>query len=641
MLDVASVRKTFQTKPVLDDVSFKIFDGENVGLVGPNGAGKSTLFKIIIDEMSPDKGQVSIKKGIRTGLLKQQFNAEDETYTVLDYTKRAIPRLDEINDEIHKLEAQLAESSSESILKRLGDLQMEFEALGGYKLESNAETALSGLGFEPSQLNRKMGEFSGGWRMRAELARVLISDPDLLLLDEPTNYLDTPAVEWLKKFLGAYKGTLVLISHDRYLLNELTDVTIELFAGKATRYPVNYDTYVKARDEKNKHLLAAKKNQDLKKDKLEKTINRFKAKASKASMAKSKMKQLEKMEDIDAPTAEIKGAVIRLADPPKCGPMLVELEEISKSYDGENWIYKGISLEVRNGEKYAIVGSNGMGKTTLMRIIAGQLGIEAGKRIEGHNVKVGYHSQDFMETFDPEYTVLAATRKKAPALTEQECRNMLGGFGFRGEAIEKKVGVLSGGEKVRLSLAALLMNPPNLLLLDEPTTHLDIQSREALQAALTEFKGTVLTVSHDITFLSNVADYIFEVSPSGLRKFYGNYEYYRDKIKEEEMAAAEAAPVVEETDSVSRKDQRRLDADKRKQISTRKKPLERKLAKIELLLEKTETRIAEIMEAFLTADNSQMKDLNIEHSDLHKKKDALEEEWEEVSLELEELLEGS
>ena len=663
MLQFSAVRKSFGKKNILNDISFHVYPGERVGLVGPNGAGKSTIFKILIGKLSVDKGDFSIAKGLRLGHMRQQIEEGDKSATILDYTSKAIPELDEINNRIHKIEDKLAAGDSsddqEKLLNQLGDLQMQFEELGGYEINNRAETALSGLGFKTSDFDRPMKEFSGGWQMRAELARVLISNPNILLLDEPTNYLDVPAIEWLQEYLKSFQGTMLLISHDRYLLNLLTSVTIEIFQGKATRYPGNYDKYVKDREERNLHLEAAFRNQQEKKEKLESFINRFKAKATKASQAKSRMKELEKMEEIEAPVQSVKGARITLKEPPRCSPVLTELLKMGKSYDGKNWIYKDISIEIQNGEKIGIVGTNGMGKTTLMRILAGTLPFEEGKRRQGHNVLIGYHSQDYTETMAPDMTVYEVSKSAGPGVPEKEIRSLLGNFGFHGDDVLKHVQVLSGGEKVRLSLAKLLLNPPNFLLLDEPTTHLDIQSREALQDALKEFKGTVCLVSHDIEFLSTVSEQIFEVSENGLRKFFGDYKYYRSKLKEEANAEkaeqesskkqapvvekVEAAPVVDNVVSETaeeKKERKRREAEARQELSRKKGPLEKKIAELEKKIAELEGKEQELVDRFSNdLSGDEFKEVNSLLVETANEKEGLEFEWEQASTELEELLE--
>ncbi|MCM8537550.1 MAG: ATP-binding cassette domain-containing protein [Lentisphaeraceae bacterium] len=658
MLQFSSVRKSFGKKNILNDLSFHIFPGERVGMVGPNGAGKSTIFKILTNQLSPDKGDFSIRKNMTIGHLKQQIEESAKDKKVLEYTQLANPRLQEIEAALTKAETLLAgdvdAEEQTKLLDRLGTLQTEYEELGGYTIKNLAETALSGLGFNVSDFDRPMREFSGGWQMRAELARVLIASPNILLLDEPTNYLDVPAIEWLQEYLKSYRGTMLLISHDRYLLNLLSKVTIEIFNGKATRYEGNYDAYVKLREERNMHLEAAYKNQQAKKEKLESFINRFKAKATKASQAQSRMKELEKMEEIDAPLQAVKGAKIRLAEPSRCSPILITLNDMGKSYDGKRWIYEDINLEVQNGEKIGIVGTNGMGKTTLMRIMAGDLPFEKGERTQGHNVIQGYHSQDYTQTMAPDLTVYETAKGVAAKTPEAEVRSLLGSFGFFGDDILKQVQVLSGGEKVRLSLAKLLLNPPNLLLLDEPTTHLDIQSREALQDALKNFKGTVCLVSHDIEFLRSVSEQIFEVSPKGFRKFHGDYEYYREKIAAEldgeELIPEKntSSPVEEKEESTSavvessaeRKERKRREAEARQQLSKKKGPLEKKIAKLEKRiaeLEEIEQGLIAQFDENLAGDK--FKEVNEKLMETANEKETVEFEWEEASTELEELLE--
>ena len=671
MLKFVNVRKAFGKKTILNDVSFHIFPGEKVGLVGPNGAGKSTIFRILIGEHGPDKGEFVMRKSIRVGNLKQQLSEEDKNTPLLAYTQNAIPQLNTINDEIERIEnsfGELDDDAMEKALNRLGDLQTDFEQLGGYEMEYRAETALCGLGFTEDQFLKPLREFSGGWQMRADLARTLISNPDLLLLDEPTNYLDVPAIEWLQEYLHSFLGTLILISHDRYLLNQLTEVTQEVFQGKVTRYPGNYDYYVKMRDERNIQLEAAYKNQQAKKEKLEGFITKFKAKASKASQAQSRMKQLEKMEEIDAPMQAVQGAKIRLGEPPRCGPTIVEMDNISKSYDGENWIYKGASLTVHNGDKLGIVGTNGMGKTTFMRMMAGTLDFNSGERRPGHNVKMGYHSQDYTETLRPEQTVFECAKSAGGTGGDNALRAILGSFGFSGDDVNKEVGVLSGGEKVRISLARLLLNPPNFLMLDEPTTHLDIQSREALQEALREFPGTICLVSHDIEFVRAVSEEIIEVTPAGMRRFHGDYDYYREKTLEEAKALkegeqdssnkgkkkskkkeAELAPVeiVEEKapesnepklSSAERKELKRKQSDARKEMGKKKRPLEKKLESAENTITDLGEEEQDIFAAFEgDLASNVIQEYNTRLAEISKEKEAAEDQWTEITTELEEI----
>ncbi|MEN9361543.1 MAG: hypothetical protein RL095_3078 [Verrucomicrobiota bacterium] len=643
MLTFRDVRKSYSGRFVLDDASFSVFDGERAGLVGPNGAGKSTIFRILTGDLSPDKGDFNLPKNTRLGHLRQQFDRASLELPALEYTTCALPRLEEIDAEMHRISEKLAGESGDSkaqLVTRLGILQHEFEALGGYEMESRARIALAGLGFSDEDFARPLKEFSGGWQMRCELARVIIADPDLLLLDEPTNYLDVPAIEWLQERLQAYRGTMILISHDRYLLNRLCDVILDLNGGKVTRWPGNYEAFVKGRAERIKQLESQAKAVEDRREKLESFVDRFKATATKAAAARSKMRELEKLEDVEVPVIVASGARIRLAKPARSSPTVVELENMGKSYDGKRWIYNDISLTVNDGDKVGIVGTNGMGKSTLMRIMSGQIAIEKGKRRVGANVQMGYHSQDYTETMDPGRTVYDTVKHAAPFMPEQEVRNMLGGFGFRGIDVDKTVGVLSGGEKVRLSLSKLLVDPPNFLLLDEPTTHLDIQSREALQEALKEFEGTLCLVSHDIEFLAGVAEVIFEVSPRGLRKFFGDYAYYRRKLKEE--AAIAPTPVKgkagESTpaEPAGRKDQRREEAQQRQELAKKKGPLKKKVEALEKQLAEFDTEEAKLTGEFADSpSSSRVIEINRRLAEIQKQRPLVEADWEAAATELE------
>jgi ATP-binding cassette subfamily F protein 3 len=545
MISFRNVSKSFGTQTVLDQVNLQINPGERVGVVGPNGAGKSTLFSMMVGEMEPDKGDVVRMSNYRMGYVRQQLNAHAITSSLLEYVEDAIPELREIHEEIHALEAQLATGGPDvnvaSALKRIGELQFRFEHRGGYVVKSRSEKALCGLGFRVAELNQQFKTFSGGWQSRAELARVLVAEPDILLLDEPSNYLDIPTIEWLQGFLKEFKGSLVLISHDRFLLNSLTTVTIEIANTKAERYPGNYDYYAAERTQRFDQRLSAQKNQDRKREKLEIFIDRFRSKSPHAAQAQSRIKQLAKMEEISLPQRIVSPGHIRLRPPPHSGLEIIRLEGAGMTYDSERWILRGVDLRITRGEKIAIIGMNGLGKTTLLRLLAGKQALSEGKRIVGHKVQMGYQSQDFAETMEPRMTVYEVVKSAGMDVSDQETRNLLGGFGFSGDAIEKPVKVLSGGEKIRLAFARLLIKPPNFLILDEPTTHLDIQAREALENALQDYQGTLCLVAHDIDFVRHVATEVIAMAPPGINRYSGGYDYYHQKMTEQMEQAGAAA----------------------------------------------------------------------------------------------------
>jgi ATP-binding cassette subfamily F protein 3 len=540
MIEFQQASKRYGGQVVLDRVDFRLLAGERAGIVGPNGAGKSTIFDLITGESEVDSGSVIRAKDIRIGYLRQQVKPGEESTPLQKYVERAAPDLETIRAEIHHIEEHLAgDEAGEArvLLRRLGELQTSFEVQGGYDLHSRAAAALTGLGFRVEDLQRPLGEFSGGWQMRAELSRALIAEPDLLLLDEPSNYLDLPAVEWLRRRLDSFRGTLAMISHDRYLLESLCEITVEVAAGRVTRYPGRYSWYAEEREKRREISLSRQANEDRKREQIEKFVERFRAKNTMSSRVQSRIKMLEKLERTEVVVVARGRGNFRLAKPPHCGQEVLRCDALGFSYEGEKWIFRGVDLSVQKGEKLAVVGPNGAGKTTLLRVMAGQLAPGEGKRRTGHLVVPGYQSQETADTMDPEMNCLATLKSVAPDANEKELRTLLGGFGFSGEAAEKRVSVLSGGERIRLAFARILIRPPNLLLLDEPTTHLDVESREALQDAIAAYEGTVVLVSHDVAFVRAVAQGIIAVAPGGggVRRFAGGYDYYRDKIAQETL----------------------------------------------------------------------------------------------------------
>jgi len=546
MIQFNSVCKAFGTQQVLEDVTLTVHPGERVGIVGPNGAGKSTLFDLVTGVTSPDKGSVLVPGELRLGYVRQQLNPHQEERLLLTYVTDAVPALRRIHEQIHVIESCLSDTTGEEHdqqLRRLGTLQTEFEHQGGYQVETRAKVALGGLGFSTGDFERPFNAFSGGWQMRSELARTLVGEPDILLLDEPTNYLDVPAVEWLRGFLGAFPGTLLLISHDRYLLNSLTQITIEVVATQATRYSGPYQWYMEQREQRYLQQVSAAKNQGRRREQVERFVERFRSKNTKASQVQSRVKMLEKMEVVTPVLLRAKPPKIALPPPPHCGVEVARLDNVGFSYSPGNWVLRHIDLRIERGEKAAVVGLNGMGKTTLLRIIAGVLDSVEGKLVLGHHVKVGYLSQDFTDVMDPNATVFETARRATSERSDSEIRDLLGAFRFSGDAIMKPVQVLSGGEKVRLALSRLLLQPCNFLLLDEPTTHLDVESREALERALREHAGTLCLVSHDIEFVRHLAQKIIAVTPAGIKLYHGGYDYYREKLAVE--AAGELPTEVE------------------------------------------------------------------------------------------------
>ena len=641
MIDFKNLSKSFGGSYVFKDVNCRVNTGERVGVVGPNGAGKSTLFSIITGEMYPDCGEVVIPKDFRLGIMRQHIADTDRGRSLLEFTADAIPELKSYSAELEQLEHKLDNASDDeldTLLKRHGFLQTTIEHLGVYHLEQEAKEALTSLGFPVERLNDSLSGFSGGWQMRAALARVLISHPDILLLDEPSNYLDIPAVEWLCRYLANFKGTLLLISHDRFLLRKLCSVTLELNNAKLTRFPGNYDFYRTEKEQRKISLEAAKRNSDHKKEQLERMIDRFKAKSTKAAAARSAQKKLDRMEDIELPDAMDYRGVIRFPEPPGCGVEAARFEHLHFGYPGGSKLFNDLSMEIAAGDKLAVIGYNGMGKTTLLKLLSGHLTPQEGRVVIGHRIIIGYQAQEFSDLLNDELSVYDAVRQcLPPAASLASVANVLGSFGFSGEAMNKPCGVLSGGEKIRLQMARIFINPPNLLILDEPTTHLDISARELLQEALRNYKGTVVMVSHDIEFVRNTATTIWAVSPDGVKKFFGNYDYYLEKSAGTASPAETIASAIAPLSGETAKDRRRARAQARNAIAGELRAARKKVEELEKLLDKQSERKAVLVAKLSSGEKVDFAKLNSELAALDKEIAKTEEEWENTSTELEAL----
>ncbi len=651
MIDFYEVDKSFGAQDILKQVSFRINSGERVGLVGPNGAGKSTIFGIITGEVTPDRGKVNVPANLSIGYLRQHIDAAESSRLLLPFTADAVPELARISAELADIEQQFAqaerlqEGRHKRLLVRQGELQSKFEQLDGYRIRSDAAAALTGLGFSPEDFERPLSSFSGGWQMRAALARTLIAKPDILLLDEPSNYLDIPAIEWLDRFLRAFRGTLLLISHDRYLLNTLTNITVEINNAVVSRYSGNYDYYLRERERRFKTLYAAQSNQQKRREQLERSINRFRSKSSKAAQVQSWIKELEKMPDIQLPQPLNYSGNLKLPPPPRCGSHIMRLEDISFSYETDKPLLRHINLEIQHGDKIAIVGYNGTGKTTLLKIITGSLRPQQGKRQLGHNVVLGYQAQEFADILPDEASVYDVVKAAVPSgQSLNNLQSILGAFGFPGDDIDKPCKVLSGGEKIRLCFARIFVAPPNLLILDEPTTHLDIAAREGLQQALNDYAGTLCFVSHDIEFVRHVATSIIAMEPPGIKKYFGNYDYYREKTATTASGSASdtVATSLSTEDEMKRgasaKERRQERARQRALLQKEKRGAEGKLAKLEKKLEELEAAKSELLEQLSSGDTKvDFAQLNRQLAGMQEEIDQLSDRWTEVAEEVETL----
>lgn len=654
MLTVSQVEKGHAGKTLFRDVSLQVNAGDRIGLVGKNGAGKSTLFSLVLGTASPDAGTISLQRGTRLGYLPQE-TADVGDESVLDLATSVhedMPRLRRI---------MVAHEKGE-----LGDTDEYFDALarfdelGGWGLEPKAKQILSGLAFRERDFTRSVRELSGGWIMRAHLARLLVMEPDLLLLDEPTNHLDLESLVWLQNHLSNYSGAILLISHDRAFLNALVTQIVEIRHGRAHRYVGNYDSYLVEKVAREEQQLAAFKNQQREIEQLKRFIDRFRAKASKASQAQSKLKQLERMELIEAPDGEEKTIRFRFPQPPRSGQMVVRLEGVDFSYPSQP-VYRGLDFEAERGDRTVLVGPNGAGKSTLLKLLAGELDPQAGERRLGHNVKAGYFAQHRTAMLASKRTVLEEAMALDRPLGEQQVRTVLGAFLFRGDDVFKPVAVLSGGEKSRLALVKLLLDPPNLLLMDEPTTHLDIPSIDALVAALDQFEGTLIFISHDVHFIRQMATSVLHVDAGRTTRYPGGYDYYLDKTQPVSERAGLTqrqpdAPAINRTtpkapahevagqgasSASGRKtrEQKRAEAAERQARSNARKAREQAVRDIEAEVARLESRRSEIIAALESPDTYQNPsaaiDLNRELAGLEEALAGLEQDWEQAAAALE------
>ena len=643
MLDFKGISVHYGHQDVLANVTFRVNKGERVGVVGPNGSGKSTLFKIVLGEVSTDSGELVIENSPRIGWTRQNPEPDNDGETLLEYAMRGIPGLSEIEAEMVALEPDLADPAK---MRRYGELQTLFEHLGGYDIETRVKIALGGLGFSVEEFSKPFASFSGGWRMRAELSRVLASKPDLLLLDEPSNYLDLPAVDWLQKFLNAYDGTLMLVSHDRFLLRTLTSIIVEVDACTVTRYEGDLDYYLNEREVRYTHLLQAKENQDRHREQLQRFVDRFRAQATKAAQAQSRQKLIDTLDEerIVLPKRHVNSGRLRLAEPPPSGIEMFRCEDMAFSYDGAKYVFKDISFKVDRGDKVALIGYNGLGKTTLMRIVAGTRQPTSGKAVLGHNVVPGYLSQEFAETIPPDISVYRNAKNVWDAAgggPEKNFRNQLGAFGFDENDIEKPAGVLSGGEKIRLAFLRLFLAAPNFLLLDEPTTHLDLDGRRMLQEVLQKYKGTILLVSHDIDFVRAVATSVIEITREGINQYPGGYDYYVEKKAERQAARQEparGAAAEQRTGAPTSKEMRKARADARAKLAPKIKELKRRVETAERKIDELQKALEETSaELFNPKPDTDFAEANRKVRTIQAEIDRYTEDWEAAATKLEEL----
>ncbi|HRB72988.1 MULTISPECIES: ABC-F family ATP-binding cassette domain-containing protein [unclassified Flavobacterium] len=633
MLNIHNLSVSFGGTYLFEEVTFRLGAGDRVGLVGKNGAGKSTMLKILSRELAPDSGSIATEKEVKIGFLKQDIDfvkgrtVLDEAYQAFEEIKHAEFKMEEIN---HQLATRTDYESAEysELIEQLSDVTHHYEILGGYNYIGDTEKILLGLGFKREDFDKLTDTFSGGWRMRIELAKLLLQTNDILLLDEPTNHLDIESIIWLENFLRSFPGVVVIVSHDKMFLDNVTNRTIEISLGKAYDFNKPYTEYLVLRQEIREKQLATQKNQAKKIEETEKLIEKFRAKASKASMAQSLIKKLDKVERIEVD--EDDNSVMSISFPVSMTPgrVVIEAEHVTKSY-GEKTILKEISLLVERGSKIAFVGQNGQGKSTFIKAIVNEFEYDGTIKL-GHNVQLGYFAQNQAEYLDGEKTLLDTMTEAATDSNRSKVRDMLGAFLFRGDDVEKKVKVLSGGERNRLALCKLLLQPINVLVMDEPTNHLDIKSKNVLKAALQKFEGTLLLVSHDRDFLQGMSNIVYEFKDQKIREYLGDINFFLEQRNVQNMREVEKKDVVKET---VQKENKALSYEEQK----KNKSLQNKLSKIESQIQQLEKEIQKDDKALADNYEKLMQDASFFAAYEKKKKDLDQflEEWEKVQEEIE------
>ncbi|MGI9530038.1 ABC-F family ATP-binding cassette domain-containing protein [Lutimonas sp.] len=637
MLNAHDITVSFSGEELFSGITFKLNAGDRIGLVGKNGAGKSTLLKIVAGEQEYDRGSMAFDKDISLGFLKQDIDFE-EGRTVIEEAYQAFKEIKSIEKKLENVNTQLAERTDyeseyyHNLMHDLDELSHRYELIGGYNYQGETEKILAGLGFKQENLHQKTDTFSGGWRMRIELAKLLLQNHDILLLDEPTNHLDIESIIWFENFLKGFSGAIMMVSHDKMFLDNVTNRTIEISLGQIYDYKKPYSQYLLLRNEIKEKQLQAQKNQEKEIKHTEQLIEKFRAKANKASMAQSLIKKLNRVERIEVDVDDNAVMNVRFPMSVTPGKVVVEAEEVAKNY-GENQVLEDVNMLIERGSKIAFVGQNGQGKSTLAKIMVGEIDYDGMLKL-GHNVQIGYFAQNQSEYLDGELTVLETMENEATDGNRIKVRDMLGSFLFRGDDVEKKVKVLSGGERNRLALCKMLLHPFNVLIMDEPTNHLDIASKNVLKKALKHFDGTLILVSHDRDFLQDLASTVFSFREGGIKQYLGDINYFLEQHELEDMRAVEMRSKKEKS-SVSTSKSGKQDHVDQKQ----KKKLQNRLSKIESEISDLEKRIStddiEIAKNF-----EQLQENQQFFKDYEQRKTRLEElmsSWEEVQEQIDQI----
>lgn len=644
MISIDHLRVEFGATPLFYDVSYVINDCDRIALVGKNGAGKSTMLKIISGLQSPTSGALSVPKKTTIGYLPQIMSIADE-FTVLDEARRAFDHITEFRERIERMNRELAvrtDYDSEAyrrLIERFTAETERYRMLDGDNYQATVERTLVGLGFERTDFYRPTSEFSGGWRMRIELAKILLRRPDVLLLDEPTNHLDIESIQWLEGFLKNYPGALMLVSHDRAFINHVTNRTIEIACGRIYDYKVKYDEFLALRKERREQQLRAYENQRKEMEDMREFIERFRYKPTKAMQVQSRIKQLEKIVPIEIDEEDT--STLRLKFPPsvRSGNFPLMGEDVRKAY-GDHVVFHNVNLTIKRGEKVAFVGKNGEGKSTLVKCIMNQIPYE-GKLIIGHKVRIGYFAQNQARLLDEDRTVFDIVDEVAKGEIRPKIRDILGAFMFGGEASDKKVKVLSGGERSRLAMIKLLLEPVNFLILDEPTNHLDMRSKEVLKEAIRDFDGTAVIVSHDRDFLDELVTKVYEFGGGFVKEHLGGiYEFLQRKQLENlnELQPSASSILVATSSETNPISESRISYEAMKEQNKRIKRLEKQIDDCEKQIETIEIRINELETKIATPEGAANASFYLQHQQLKEQLDKTEDTWEQYSMELERLI---
>ncbi|MFA4867813.1 MAG: ABC-F family ATP-binding cassette domain-containing protein [Pedobacter sp.] len=635
MISINDLTFLLGSRALYDEADWHIKPGERIGLIGANGTGKSTLLKIIVGEYAPSSGSISMSKDLKIGYLNQDLLSYDSHHSILHVAMEAFERQNQLHDEIEELLKKIETDYSEEVLNKLSDKQQEFEALDGYSIEYRANEILAGLGFSTQDQHRPLNTFSGGWRMRVMLAKILLQTPDILLLDEPTNHMDLPSIKWLETYLLGFEGAIVIVSHDRYFLDKVVNKIVESRKGKLTPYAGNYTFYLEEKALRGEIQKGEFKNQQAKIKQEEKLIERFRAKASKAKMAQSRIKALDKLErvedvDDDNPTVNFQ---FKFSKP--SGRHVIRVEEAYKSYPNVEILENADGL-IEKGDKIALIGANGKGKSTLLRIIAGAEGFK-GKCETGHNVTTTFFAQHQLESLHLDNTILEELQAFAPKHTDTELRGILGCFLFTGDDVFKKIKVLSGGEKSRVALAKSLTTDSNFLILDEPTNHLDIQSVNILIQALQQYEGTFIAVSHDRYFLDNVANKIWFIEDKDIKEYPGTYAEYEEWNAKRPQPVATSIPLKQEKEVKPKVEEKKATPNTQQQLKKLNDQLqktEQEIAAFEQSVKTIETKLAD---EDVYSNSSKLAEANQEYTSAKFLLDTAQKNWEDLASQIMEL----